>query len=107
LGVTDGRLKYFVDIDGQYERLYDLKADPREQTDIAAQHRQIANEFRNRLRTFVQNEQRYSNRMSLRLTVINLTLTAQLPSISRIAVSFRAFSATRSWRGIDGMQKHG
>lgn len=64
-GVTDGRFKYIVDIDGGYERLYDLKTDPREQTDVAAQHRQVANEFRNRLGAFVQDEQRYSNRMSL------------------------------------------
>ena len=67
IGVTDGRFKYIVDIDGGYERLYDLKTDPREQTDVAAQHRQVANEFRNRLGAFVQDEQRYLNRMSLPL----------------------------------------
>ena len=67
LGVTDGRFKYFVDIDGGYERLYDLKTDPREQTDVTAQHPQVANEFRNRLRAFVQDEERYLSRMSLPL----------------------------------------
>ena len=67
IGVTDGRFKYIVDIDGGYERLYDLKTDPREQTDVAARHRQIANEFRNRLGAFVQDEQRYLSRMSLPL----------------------------------------
>jgi lipoteichoic acid synthase len=66
-GVTDGRFKYIVDIDGGYERLYDLKTDPHEQTDVAAQHRQVANEFHNRLGAFVQDEQRYLNRMSLPL----------------------------------------
>jgi hypothetical protein len=39
IGVADGCFKYIVDIDGGYERLYDLKTDPREQTDVAAQHR--------------------------------------------------------------------
>jgi hypothetical protein len=52
-GVTDGRFKYIVDIDGGYERLYDLKTDPREQTDVAAQHRQVANEFRKGLRVLI------------------------------------------------------
>jgi lipoteichoic acid synthase len=65
LGVTDARFKYFVDIDGGYERLYDLKTDPREQTDVAAQHPEVANEFRNRLAALVQDQQHYFNRISL------------------------------------------
>ena len=66
-GVTDAHFKYIVDVDGGYDRLYDLKTDPREQTDVAAQYPQVANAFRNRLAAFVEAEERYLDRISLPL----------------------------------------
>jgi glucan phosphoethanolaminetransferase (alkaline phosphatase superfamily) len=64
-GVTDGRYKYILDVDAGYERMYDLQTDSREQTDVAPEHRALANELHGRLSAFIQDEQRYLDGTSL------------------------------------------
>jgi arylsulfatase A-like enzyme len=59
--MTDGRYKYALHETDGFERLYDLRQDPQEQTDVAAKFPEVAREMRRRTSAFVQAEERFLN----------------------------------------------
>lgn len=57
--VTDGQHKYVLHATDGFERLYDLQADPLEQTDLSRSHTDIAGSLRARISAFVRAEEAY------------------------------------------------
>ena len=51
-GVVRGRFKYILSLPAQEEELYDLEADPGEQTNVAGKHPQVVADLRGRLEAF-------------------------------------------------------
>jgi arylsulfatase A-like enzyme len=58
-GVTDGQYKQIIRVSEGTDRLFDLLADPREETDVTGAHKEIARRLRGRISAFVHAEERY------------------------------------------------
>jgi arylsulfatase A-like enzyme len=63
IGMRERDYKYIFNATLGMEELYDLAADPQEQTNIVAQHRELARQLRQRLGAWVDYQKRYIGMM--------------------------------------------
>ncbi|MGE5609698.1 MAG: LTA synthase family protein [Bacillota bacterium] len=64
IGMREQNYKYIFNATMGMEELYDLAADPQEQTNTAAQHRELARRLRQRLGAWVDYQKRYVGMMN-------------------------------------------